>query len=146
MTAQLELPFAKAAPKDQPVQDGFRRPAPPPGFVFFKWRTRNGQPTCPSCGTFGTMWNGGGWADPGAQQAFDRGAERGIVLGGALDSRISYQGSPILVHWSRYATGRCLACDLEYWHDFGGAAMRGDWDYYYKPKGTKNAKVTAHQP
>jgi len=144
MTSQLEIQWPESK-RDAPQADGVRRPTPPPGYVFFKWRRKNGNLACPECGRFGFCWNGGGWTDPRAQRAFEEGEAKGIILCGAGDPKISCDRTPILMHWSRYGVGNCMSCDLSYWHDFGGG-LRSDWHYYYKPtRGTKNAKPHAHQ-
>lgn len=116
-----------------------KRPQPPAGFEPFEWpksRDKYGKmrEACPNCGAHGSCWSGGGWTHPPAQQAYDEGKEAGIILQGAADPTISCDGTPILCHWSRYSTGRCLECGCRFWHDFGGSdGIYGDWQYYYEP-------------
>lgn len=128
-----------------------KRPTPPLGFVPVEWKTRilnRGEPgqysvrICPNCGTpksdgdkWGFRWFGGGWTDPGAQAAHDEGKARGIRLLGAGDRQITYEGVPILTHWSRYGTGECIVCGCEFWHDYVGynTGPHDQWAYYYRP-------------
>jgi hypothetical protein len=73
------------------------------------------------------MWSGGNWVDPKAQEAWEKGKARGIILMGALDPSVSYEGEPILNHPSRYGSGGCLRCGTDFWHDFVGRY----WRHYY---------------
>ena len=128
-----------------------KRPTPPPGFVPIDWKTRvlnRGEPSqhsvqiCPNCGApegdgdkWGFTWLGGGWTNPGAQAVYDEGKARGIRLLGAGDRQITYEGVPILTHWSRYGTGECIVCGCEFWHDYVGynTGPRDQWAYYHRP-------------
>ena len=40
-----------------------------------------------------------------------------------------FRGVALKLHWSRFGTGRCTGCGVEFWHDFVGQK----WAYYYKP-------------
>jgi fermentation-respiration switch protein FrsA (DUF1100 family) len=128
-----------------------KRPTPPPGFVPFQWKTRllrRGEPgehsaeICPNCGAprragdrWGFRWLGGGWTDPAAQAAYDEGMAKGVRLLGAGDRQIVYENVPILMHWSRYGAGECVACGCPIWHDFVGhnSGPQDRWAYYYRP-------------
>ncbi|MBN1934606.1 MAG: hypothetical protein JW934_08065 [Anaerolineae bacterium] len=124
-----------------------KRPTPPPEYVPFRWQHKAMQrgtestsvPVCPNCnapgqnGKWGYVWEGDGWTDPGAQSAYDQGKSQGIRLMGAGDSRITYEGVPVLIHWSRVGIGKCLVCGCKFWHDFGGQKHNDEWAYYYKP-------------
>lgn len=108
-----------------------RRPIPPTGFIFFKWKTKKDSISlCPNCGgTKGYGYTSGGWTDPIAQKAYDDGIADGIRLCGAGDTSITYEDMPILLHWTRFGTGECLACGVKLWNDFVGHK----WHNYYKP-------------
>jgi hypothetical protein len=130
-----------------------KRPTPPSGFVPFKWEhriLRRGKadqasvPVCPNCGApkwdggkWGYGWLGGGFQDPGARQTYDEFTAAGGVVIGAANPICSHDGVPILLHWSRYATGKCMECGCELWHDFvddPDAQYPGaGWQHYYKP-------------
>jgi hypothetical protein len=140
------------------------RPIPPLGFILIKkWKTRKDDAgtvrLCPQCNEFGIMWGGGGWTDPKAEAAFEHGEKKGIRLSGAADRRISYQGVPILMHWSRYGEGICLWCGIEYWHDFCSCSFgidgkwqgSSEWNTYYRPGlfgayDGATGRVLAHRP
>ena len=131
-----------------------KRPEPPPGFIPFKWKTRqhaanpdapewtSSVNVCPNCGApakdgdkWGYAYFGGGWTDPGAQAAYDEGTAQGIVVMGAGSRAITCDDTPILCHWSRYGLGKCMICGVELWHDFVGfnSGPNDQWQYYYKP-------------
>jgi len=116
-----------------------RRPDPPPGYVPFKMKTvRRGTSQqasiCPNCGAgkepgskWGFLYFASSWTDPGAGEAYEKGKAEGIILKGAGDDAISYEGVPILLHWSRYGEGECTECGCKIWYDYT------TWQHYYKP-------------
>lgn len=133
---QLLLEFMTAGAP--PVEEGNRRPAPPMGFKFFKWKTVKGTHRCPNCGEFGFAWNGCGWSHPPAQKIMDDLEAKGQQIVGAGNMAVSCQGQPILSHWSRFDTGICMTCECRLWHDWGGdrwcKPTKVESRYYYEPK------------
>ena len=117
-----------------------RLPIPPPGFIPFHWKTRPYErdrsvavEVCPVCDSFGSVWNGGGFTDPGAQAFYEKLYREGgdHITFDAFCSK--YGGVMLKEHWSRYGTGKCTTCDVEFWHDFIGYP----WHYYYNPATSK---------
>ena len=112
-----------------------RLPRPPPGFIHFHWKTKQDKTNqiavniCPVCGGEGSVWQGGGLQDAGAQRFLEELRE--------ADGRSNtyeiwcqkYEGVMLKEHWSRYGTGKCTTCEVEFWHDFIGYP----WHYYYNP-------------
>ena len=116
-----------------------RLPTPPPGFIPFHWKTRQDKANqatvsiCPVCGGEGSIWQGGGLQDAGAQRFLEKLRK--------ADGRSNtyeiwcqkYEGVMLKEHWSRYGTGKCATCEVEFWHDFIGYP----WHYYYNPASAK---------
>jgi len=136
-------------------------PVPPPGFIPFKWKTKAHRDhvanLCPVCSAEGSMWGGKHQPDMGFQDAgivkflrdlkkekglgeddylfYDEGKGHFVAI---YDGE--YEGDSVKSHWSRYGTGECSNCHVQFWHDFIGYP----WHYYYNPA-TATIKVT-YQP
>lgn len=107
---------------------GLKRPIPPVGFK--KWIPEGTPPECPNCGkNLGQVWDGGGFTDAGAQNFLEE-----VMRQNNLNSYdrlcLEYDGEMIKSHWSRYGTGRCLACSCQFWHDFV-QGYKGDSRYIH---------------
>ena len=114
-----------------------RIPEPPPGYFPFVWKTKPYErdknvsvQMCPLCGNFGSMWQGGGYTDPGAEKFYQ---ELLDANGGYCGYKLlcqKYEGVMLKNHWSRYGQGECTKCKSKYWHDFIGYP----WHYYFNPE------------
>ena len=113
-----------------------KRPAPPPGYIPFKWKTKPYKhdrnikiDLCPHCGGEGSVWSGGGFQDTGVLQFLEN-----LIKEEQLNSYEiwiqKYEGVMVKEHWSRFGEGECLRCGVKYWHDFIGYP----WHYYYNPE------------
>ena len=112
-----------------------RYPTPPPGFLFFKWKTRHvsdaSASLCPVCGESGFVGMGGGFQDPGAQKLLEELEAAGT---GSYETYCAkYDGVMLKEHWSRYGECECFNCGVKFWHNFIGYP----WGYYYNPATSK---------
>ncbi len=117
-----------------------RIPSPPPGFIHFQWKTRPYErdksisvQVCPVCDSFGSLWKGGGFTDPKAQAFYEKLLKENDGYCSYQTFCSKFEGVLIKAHWSRYGTGECCECGVEYWHDF----VDYPWRYYYNPASSK---------
>lgn len=121
-----------------------RRPSPPPGFLRLIWKTKKHESgmsvrVCPQCEATGSAWVGGGYTDPKAQALADALKDEdgfGVTSSEAwANDEAGVGGECLRDHWSRYGTGYCMSCNVQFWHDFVGncSTSKQQWHHYYKP-------------